>query len=76
MLYIHFFLLKLHGRSKEQRYLKSADWNYIKECASLANPIPLFGNGDVLTYEDYYQCKNDANVSGTYIECNCKIKNL
>ncbi|RXG61981.1 tRNA-dihydrouridine(47) synthase [NAD(P)(+)]-like [Armadillidium vulgare] len=67
-------LFTLHGRSKEQRYLKSADWNYIKECASLANPIPLFGNGDVLTYEDYYQCKNDANVSGIMLARGALIK--
>ena len=42
----------LHGRSREQRYTKSADWAYVAECGAVA-PGPLFGNGDVLSYEDY-----------------------
>lgn len=32
----------LHGRSRDARYTKAADWDYIKECAAVANPIPIF----------------------------------
>ncbi|KAM6104841.1 LOW QUALITY PROTEIN: tRNA-dihydrouridine(47) synthase [NAD(P)(+)]-like [Pterocles gutturalis] len=42
----------LHGRSREQRYTRSADWDYIAGCAKIASPMPLFGNGDILSYED------------------------
>lgn len=42
----------LHGRSREQRYTRLADWQYISQCAPLADPIPFFGNGDVYSYED------------------------
>ncbi|MGH0169867.1 UNVERIFIED_CONTAM: hypothetical protein FKN15_057910 [Acipenser sinensis] len=33
---------KLHGRSREQRYTKSADWEYIDHCSKVACPMPLF----------------------------------
>ena len=42
----------LHGRSRQQRYSKSADWGYIGSCAPLAGGIPLIGNGDVFSYEN------------------------
>ncbi|NXY20854.1 DUS3L synthase, partial [Atrichornis clamosus] len=45
-------MVTLHGRSREQRYTRSADWEYISECARIASPMPLFGNGDILSYED------------------------
>uniref|UniRef100_UPI001A9FD08E tRNA-dihydrouridine(47) synthase [NAD(P)(+)]-like isoform X1 n=1 Tax=Ictidomys tridecemlineatus TaxID=43179 RepID=UPI001A9FD08E len=45
-------LITLHGRSREQRYTKLADWEYIAQCAKAASPMPLFGNGDILSYED------------------------
>uniref|UniRef100_H0XFL4 tRNA-dihydrouridine(47) synthase [NAD(P)(+)] n=1 Tax=Otolemur garnettii TaxID=30611 RepID=H0XFL4_OTOGA len=45
-------LVTLHGRSREQRYTKLADWQYIEQCVKAASPMPLFGNGDILSYED------------------------
>ena len=36
-------MLTLHGRTKNQRYSKLADWSYIDKCAELSDPIPLFG---------------------------------
>lgn len=36
-------LLQLHGRSREQRYTRLADWAYIQQCVSAASPMPLFG---------------------------------
>ncbi|KAL4828594.1 hypothetical protein H8958_014313 [Nasalis larvatus] len=45
-------LVTLHGRSREQRYTKLADWQYIEACVKAASPMPLFGNGDILSFED------------------------
>ncbi|XP_044750763.1 tRNA-dihydrouridine(47) synthase [NAD(P)(+)]-like [Coccinella septempunctata] len=46
-------LLTIHGRSREQRYTKMADWNYINEVVQAAAPLPVYGNGDILSYNDY-----------------------
>ncbi|CAG0922968.1 unnamed protein product [Notodromas monacha] len=45
-------MITLHGRSRTQRYKNNADWDYIEECALKADPLPVFGNGDVLSFED------------------------
>ncbi|XP_068227113.1 tRNA-dihydrouridine(47) synthase [NAD(P)(+)]-like [Palaemon carinicauda] len=67
-------LVTLHGRSREQRYLKLADWDYIAECAALADPLPLFGNGDVLSYEDYHHHIENSKVSGIMMGRGALIK--
>ncbi|XP_042692970.1 tRNA-dihydrouridine(47) synthase [NAD(P)(+)]-like isoform X2 [Centrocercus urophasianus] len=59
-------MVTLHGRSREQRYTRVADWDYIAECAKIASPMPLFGNGDILSYEDADQAMQ-TGVSGIMI---------
>uniref|UniRef100_A0A3P9P901 tRNA-dihydrouridine(47) synthase [NAD(P)(+)] n=1 Tax=Poecilia reticulata TaxID=8081 RepID=A0A3P9P901_POERE len=66
-------MVTLHGRSREQRYTKSADWDYISACAKLADPVPLFGNGDILSYEDAVKAK-ETGVSGIMIARGALIK--
>uniref|UniRef100_A0AAX7UD75 tRNA-dihydrouridine(47) synthase [NAD(P)(+)] n=1 Tax=Astatotilapia calliptera TaxID=8154 RepID=A0AAX7UD75_ASTCA len=66
-------MITLHGRSREQRYTKLADWDYITTCAKLASPIPLFGNGDILSYEDAMKAK-ETGVSGIMIARGALIK--
>ncbi len=39
----------LHGRSREQRYSKSADWGLIQQLVESVS-VPVVGNGDVLTW--------------------------
>ncbi|RKP03290.1 hypothetical protein CXG81DRAFT_5447, partial [Caulochytrium protostelioides] len=54
--------ITLHGRTREQRYSKVADWSYITTCAAgvaaraaatRAPPVAFFGNGDIFAHEDY-----------------------
>ncbi|XP_067868786.1 tRNA-dihydrouridine(47) synthase [NAD(P)(+)]-like isoform X2 [Heterodontus francisci] len=67
-------LITLHGRSREQRYTKLSDWEYIDYCAQLANPMPLFGNGDILSFEDANRAKATTSVSGVMIARGALIK--
>uniref|UniRef100_H3C1T0 tRNA-dihydrouridine(47) synthase [NAD(P)(+)] n=1 Tax=Tetraodon nigroviridis TaxID=99883 RepID=H3C1T0_TETNG len=66
-------MITLHGRSREQRYTKLADWDYISTCSKLASPVPLFGNGDILSYEDAMMAK-ETGVSGIMIARGALIK--
>ncbi|KAF4531014.1 hypothetical protein B566_EDAN009759 [Ephemera danica] len=67
-------MVTLHGRSREQRYTRTADWNYIDECARLAGPVPLFGNGDILSFEDYNLRRANTSVAGVMIGRGALIK--
>ncbi|XP_053190253.1 tRNA-dihydrouridine(47) synthase [NAD(P)(+)]-like [Scomber japonicus] len=66
-------MITLHGRSREQRYTKLADWDYISTCSKLASPVPLFGNGDILSYEDAMKAR-ETGVSGIMIARGALIK--
>ncbi|XP_037361063.1 tRNA-dihydrouridine(47) synthase [NAD(P)(+)]-like isoform X2 [Talpa occidentalis] len=66
-------LVTLHGRSREQRYTKLADWQYIQRCVTAASPMPLFGNGDILSYEDA-NCALQTGVSGIMIARGALLK--
>jgi tRNA-dihydrouridine synthase 3 len=57
-------MITLHGRTRQQRYSKLADWEYIKKCAEISDPVPLFGCGDILSYHDYNAHMNDSKISG------------
>lgn len=52
--------LTLHARSREQRYTKAADWDLIAQLVE-ALPIPVIGNGDILTN---YEAKARWRASG------------
>ncbi|KAL4629815.1 tRNA-dihydrouridine(47) synthase NAD(P)(+)-like isoform X1 [Arapaima gigas] len=66
-------MITLHGRSREQRYTKLADWEYIDTCSKLACPIPFFGNGDILSYEDAIKAR-ETGVSGIMLGRGALIK--
>ena len=59
--------LTLHGRTREQRYTKCADWDYIERCAKLAGDLPVIGNGDIFNFEEYNAHVAGGNVSTVMI---------
>lgn len=68
-------LITVHGRSREARYTRSADWDYVETCAKAAAPCPVFGNGDILCYEDYAERRKIApTIQGVMIGRGALIK--
>jgi tRNA-dihydrouridine synthase 3 len=53
-------------------FLKS-DKKSVTSC-NIPNPIPLYGVGDIYSFEDYYQRLNETSVSGCMIAREALIK--
>ena len=63
---------QVHGRSKEQRYTKVADWDYISRCSQAAHPMPVFGCGDVLSFKDHdLHSQGQAGIMIARCVCTC-----
>eukprot|EP00298_Acanthocystis_sp_HF-20_P025581 c37697_g1_i1.p1 GENE.c37697_g1_i1~~c37697_g1_i1.p1 ORF type:complete len:391 (+),score=169.33 c37697_g1_i1:107-1174(+) len=65
--------LTLHGRSRAQRYTKLADWEYVKRCSSIS-PVPLIGNGDVMSYEEFHSYLDNNICSSVMIGRGALVK--
>ncbi len=59
-------LIAVHGRTKEQAYHGSADWDAIAEVKQ-AVKIPVLGNGDVRTVADIADIKARTGCDGVMI---------
>ena len=69
-------LYQLHGRSRQQRYSREADWTYIKGCVSKLREfeeqnglpkMPFWGNGDCYSWQQYDECMRASGVDGILI---------
>jgi nifR3 family TIM-barrel protein len=60
--------LTIHGRTRQQMYKGSANWNFIREVKNHPDiEIPIFGNGDVNSPEIALDFKRDYGVDGIMI---------
>jgi len=51
----------IHGRSRQQRYSKLANWDYVYECAKKApTTLPVVGNGDVFSFVDWNKHRTEC----------------
>lgn len=82
--------ITLHGRSRQQRYSKEADWAYILEVgkvvkdwnakreedkdASDTTPTWFVGNGDVYSHEDWYNHVNTEGIDSVMVARGALIK--
>ncbi|KAF7982827.1 hypothetical protein HWV62_25776 [Athelia sp. TMB] len=75
--------ITLHGRTRQQRYTKLADWNYIKQCVDTVRareadedlpPVPIFGGGDCYSSQEYWSDVETSGVDGVMIARGALIK--
>ncbi|CAH6723057.1 tRNA-dihydrouridine(47) synthase [NAD(P)(+)] [[Candida] jaroonii] len=82
--------ITLHGRSRQQRYTKEADWNYIAEAAKVVKEfnenqeedkeatdkqkVQFVGNGDVFTWEDWYKATETEGIDSVMVARGALIK--
>ncbi|KAI9513479.1 zinc finger dihydrouridine synthase [Russula earlei] len=75
--------MTLHGRTRQQRYSKLADWEYIRECVDAVRAreadedlprIPIFGGGDAFSAQDYWTKVEGSGVDGVMIARGALIK--
>ncbi len=59
-------LLAVHGRTRSQMYEGKADWSKIKTIKEHLK-IPVIGNGDIKTVDDFIRCKDYSKVDGVMI---------
>lgn len=59
-------LLAVHGRTRSQMYRGKADWQAIKEIKEALH-IPVIGNGDITTVEEFLRCKEESKVDAIMI---------
>ncbi|KAG6333598.1 hypothetical protein ID866_5498 [Astraeus odoratus] len=75
--------ITLHGRTRQQRYTKLADWDYIRQCVEAVRaretneglaPVPIFGGGDCFSSQDYWEKIEGTGVDGIMIGRGALIK--
>ena len=68
----------LHGRTRQQRYSRDADWEYIERCARVAardgDGLPLVGNGDVFGWADYARRMRSGHLATCMIGRGALVK--
>lgn len=53
--------ITIHGRSRQQRYSKLANWDYVYQCSRKApDVLQVLGNGDIFSYLDWNRRKADC----------------
>jgi tRNA-dihydrouridine synthase 3 len=63
----------VHGRTRDARYRRAADWDAIGEVAA-AVPVPVVGNGDLLFPHEIEAARSRAGCAGVMVSRGALIK--
>ncbi|MCY4544632.1 MAG: tRNA dihydrouridine synthase DusB [Gemmatimonadetes bacterium] len=56
----------VHARTVAQKFNGTADWSWIARAVE-GSPVPIFGNGDVFTYQDAVRMVDETGCAGVMI---------
>ncbi|GAA1747013.1 tRNA dihydrouridine synthase DusB [Kocuria aegyptia] len=62
----------LHGRTLEQHYSGTADWDAIAQLREALPDVPVLGNGDIWSAEDAVRMVEQTGVDGVVIGRGCQ----
>lgn len=82
--------ITLHGRSRQQRYTREADWDYVGEVAQVVDEwnnkkeenkelsdtqrTQFVGNGDIFNFEDWYNATSKPGIDSVMVARGALIK--
>nr|CDJ82432.1 tRNA-dihydrouridine synthase domain containing protein [Haemonchus contortus] len=67
-------LIAFHPRSKDQRYTRLANWEFVNSCLKECADVPLWVCGDILSWQEYYSRLEEYPIGGIMIGRGALIK--
>ncbi|EQD74020.1 TIM-barrel protein, nifR3 family, partial [mine drainage metagenome] len=64
---LDFAAISVHGRTVEQKYTGTADWDFLRNLKARYPHMTLFGSGDVFTAKDALRMVTHTGVDGVWI---------